>query len=116
MTPTSEKARVARLITAAAGGFLTGCSTFGVGPLSSISDNRVLGLGQKCVMLLLLPGLIGSGAVVGNVHAFSLALAACINFLFTFALLYLICSPLVIWRQSRMADAEPTSSPSGDQS
>lgn len=115
MTTTSEAARRARLIVAAAAGFLISCSTFAVGPLSVISDNRVLGLGQKVLTVLILPGLIGSGEFGGDVHAFSLATAACISFLLTFALLWLICSPVVIWVRSRIADSEPTSNPFRDQ-
>jgi phosphotransferase system glucose/maltose/N-acetylglucosamine-specific IIC component len=35
---------------------------------------------------VLIPGLIGSMAIAQNVHAFSLTLAACFNFLFYFLL------------------------------
>lgn len=97
MKAKSERIHKARLVIAAVGGLLAGSSTFAVGRLSVISNNKLLGLAQETLMVLLLPGLIGSGLLFGNVHAFPLALAACINVLLTCGLLWLVCSIVLIW-------------------
>src|SRR5215472_12374759 len=71
-------------------GLLIGSLTFVVGPISTISDNVILGAAQKTLMILLLPGLIGAGAIGGNMHAFSLAPGALINALINFCLCWLL--------------------------
>ena len=40
----------------------------------------------------LFPGLLGSMAIAGNVHAFNLWIAAAINFIFYFLVVWMICS------------------------
>jgi hypothetical protein len=57
---------------------------------SSISANPIIGFVQEAVMCLILPGLIGSMAVSGNVHAFHLWVVAVINGLFYFGLVKFI--------------------------
>ncbi|HUD23016.1 MAG TPA: hypothetical protein VMQ60_09255 [Acidobacteriaceae bacterium] len=77
------------IIAFAVGGLLAAASLT-VQQLSSISDNAVLGITQEAVMCLLIPGLIGSMVVSGNVHAFHLWVAAVINGLFYFGLVKFI--------------------------
>jgi len=84
------KAKKLQLSIAIAWGILLGSLTFAVRPISTISANFVLGAIQKGTMVLLLPGLIGSAAVAGNVHAFSLVPAAIINALFHFGIAWLL--------------------------
>jgi hypothetical protein len=79
-----------RVWIAAAVGALIGALTFAVGPISTISQNPILGVAQKFLMILLLPGLIGSSAISGNVHAFPLAPGALINALFNFCSSWLL--------------------------
>lgn len=75
-----------RIRIAAGWGLLIGSLTFAVGPISSISANPILGTAQVVLMVLLLPGLIGAGAISGNMHAFYLAPGALINAFFNFGL------------------------------
>jgi tetratricopeptide (TPR) repeat protein len=79
-----------RIRVAAGWGLLIGSLTFAVGPISSISENPILGIAQEVLMVLLLPGLIGAGAISGNIHAFYLAPGALINALFNFGLSWLL--------------------------
>lgn len=79
-----------RIRIAAGWGLLIGSLTFAVGPISSISENPILGIAQEVLMVLLPPGLIGAGAISGNVHAFYLAPGALINALFNFGLSWLL--------------------------
>ncbi len=60
--------------------------------LSSISANPIVGFVQNLVMCLIVPGLVGSMAVSGNVHAFHLWIVAAINGLLYFVLAKLIVS------------------------
>ena len=65
-------------------GGLLGSLTLAVPRLSSISDNPVIGTAQRSLFALLVPGIIGAGAVSGNVHAWQLWIAAGINVLVYF--------------------------------
>ncbi|MFC5863753.1 hypothetical protein ACFPT7_15705 [Acidicapsa dinghuensis] len=65
-------------------GCLLGFATLNMESLSDISANPILGGIQISFVTLLFPGLIGSMAFAGNVHAFSLGVAGFIN-----AILYL---------------------------
>jgi len=53
--------------------------SFDVGQLSWASANPVIGAVQWILMVLIIPGLIGSAGISGNVHAFALWPAALIN-------------------------------------
>jgi hypothetical protein len=89
-----------RLIISLAWALVVGCLTFAVGPLSSLSDSKIIALGQQFLMALLLPGLIGSGLITGNIHAFPITLAACITFFFNFGLAWLLYSLIAGWSRS----------------
>jgi hypothetical protein len=81
-------------------GILFGALTFAVGPISSISDNPIVGAVQTAAMVLMVPGLIGAGAFAGNVHAFSLVPAAIINGIVNFGLSWIVLS-LFLWIRRR---------------
>jgi hypothetical protein len=60
-------------------GGLLGSLTLAVPKLSSISENPVVGTAQRSLFALLVPGIIAAGALSGNVHTWSLWIAAGIN-------------------------------------
>jgi tetratricopeptide (TPR) repeat protein len=92
-----------RLRIAIGWGLLIGSLTFAVGPISSISENPILGIAQRLLMILLLPGLIGAGAISGNMHAFDLAPGALINALFNFGLSWLLLALVGRFRKTKNA-------------
>ena len=65
--------------------------------IATFSLEQFGGAGQVFVFLLL-PGLIGSMAISGNVHAFPLWVAAIINILFYFGLVWILG---VVWTKFR---------------
>jgi hypothetical protein len=71
---------------AALPGVLMGGLTLLVDKFASISADPLIGVIQKTVMILVIPGLIGSTIISNNVHEFSLVLAAIINTIAYFAL------------------------------
>lgn len=71
-------------------GALLGGLTFSVGTISTISANPIIGAVQILLMTLIVPGLIGSMAFVGNAHAFSLLPGAVINGLLHFVACWLL--------------------------
>jgi hypothetical protein len=77
------------------GGAVVGCLlgglTFALPSLSSISDNPLLGAVQRCVVALLLPGIIGAGTTSGNAHAWPMWLAAGLNTVLYFVVGWLVC-------------------------
>ena len=83
------------------GGFF-GSLTLAVPTLSSISENPVVGTAQRGVFSLLVPGIIGAGAVSGNVHAWPLWIAAGINMLIYFVGGWFACWA-VMWLLRRRA-------------
>jgi hypothetical protein len=85
----------------AAWGALIGALTFAVGPISTISQNPILGVAQEFLMILLLPGLIGASAVSGSMHAFPLAPGAMINVLFNFCSSWLLLALVGRFRRTR---------------
>ena len=60
-------------------GAVIGGLTLLVEKFASISANPMVGIIQRAVMILILPGLIGSTIISNNVHAFSLTVAAILN-------------------------------------
>jgi hypothetical protein len=84
-------------------GLLIGSLTFAVGSISSISENPILGIAPRLLMILLLPGLIGGGVISGNMHAFDLALGALINALFNFGLSWLLLALVGRFRRTSSA-------------
>ena len=80
-----------KVLSAAVLGGIFGCLTLAVPKLSSISENPVVGGVQKGLFSLLVPGIIGAGAVSGNVHAWPLWMAAAINMLIYFVAGWLAC-------------------------
>ena len=63
--------------------------TFNLEGLSATSDNPFLGGVQRCLVSLLLPGMFGSMAMGGNVHAWSLWVAAGLNGVIYFGLIWI---------------------------
>ena len=84
-------------------GLLIGSLTFAVGSISTISENPILGIAQKALMILLLPGLIGAGAISGNMHAFELAPGALINAALNFGLSWLFLALVGRFRRTKNA-------------
>lgn len=72
-------------------GGLLGCLTFAIPKLSLISENPVVGTVQRCVFALVLPGIMGAEAASGNVHAWSMWLAAALNMSIYFTIGWLAC-------------------------
>lgn len=68
-----------RVLFAASIAALFGVLTLLVQRVATISANPAIGVIQRVTMVLLLPGIFGSIALSGNVHAFSLGLASAIN-------------------------------------
>jgi hypothetical protein len=80
-----------KVLSAVALGGLFGALTLALPKLSSISENPVVGTAQRGFFALLVPGIIGAGAVSGNVHAWPLWIAAGINTLIYFGIGWLAC-------------------------
>lgn len=76
----------------AALGVAAGALTLSASKLSAISDNHVLGVLQRSLFVLVLPGIVGAEAVSGNIHAWPLWLAAAINLA-----IYFVVGWLVYW-------------------
>jgi hypothetical protein len=57
--------------------------------LSDVSENSIIGVARPVLFALLFPGILGSMAMSGNVHAFRLWIAAGINGLIYFGLMWL---------------------------
>ena len=72
------------------GGTLGGL-TLAIERLSVLSDNPIVGLAQRALFTLLLPGVLGSATVSGNAHAWYLWTAVAINSLVYFGLGWIIC-------------------------
>jgi len=78
-----QRAKILNTVTALGLGCLVAVLTITMGHWPSSMTERQLGL---YTIGLLLPGILGSMAVNGNVHAFHLWVAALLNFLFYFLL------------------------------
>ena len=63
-----------------------GSLTLALQSSSFLSAYPTISMGMRSIVVLLMPGLIGSMAFAGNVHAFSLWIAAIINAIFYFLL------------------------------
>jgi hypothetical protein len=81
----------AKVVSAIVLGGLLGSLTLAVPRLSSISENPVVGAAQRGLFALLIPGIVGAGAVSGNVHAWPLWIAAGINMLIYFLAGWVAC-------------------------
>jgi hypothetical protein len=81
---------------------LIGSLTFAVGLISVLSPNPIISAAQVVLMFLMLPGIIGGGAIAGNAHAFQLGIGALLNGLFHFAISWLVI-PLFRWSKKRAA-------------
>jgi uncharacterized protein (DUF2062 family) len=75
---------------------LLGIATLGMGHLSVISSNPILGIFQKSLVITLIPGLIPSVAVG------SLWIGALVNAIFYFGVVWAISS---LWRRFRRKQA-----------
>ena len=73
--------------------------TFAIQPLSSISENPVVGAAQGFLTTLIFPGILGAMALGGNVHAWYLWAAAAINALIYFGLGWLVYLLLARFRR-----------------
>ena len=71
-----------------------GCLTLVLGSSSLLSADAMR-IPTQILICFLFPGLIGSMAISGNVHTFSLAPAAIINVIVNFGFVWIISSPLV---------------------
>jgi hypothetical protein len=80
-----------RIYIGAAAGALMGGLTGAVETISTVSRNPLIGVLQETAMALIIPGLLGSAILSGNVHAFSLAFAVVINTLLYFGVGWLSC-------------------------
>lgn len=92
-----------RVCAATASGALVGGLTGAVQTIEGISGNPVLAPLKDAAMVLIIPGLIGSTILSGNVHAFSLAFAIVINAVMYFTVGWLLFPLWVrvrrIWQQ-----------------
>ena len=70
---------------AATGGLMAGV-TCAVSTIEGISNNAVVGMVKPVAMALIIPGLLGSAIMGGNIHAYSLGIASVINGIIYFAL------------------------------
>lgn len=75
-----------RLILSVLVGCVFGSLTLAMQSSSILSAYPMISMGMRSIVVLLLPGLIGSMAFAGNVHAYSLWIAAVINAIFYFLL------------------------------
>ena len=82
-----------RLYFAAGWGILMGCLTIALG--SSLFSADALRNPMQMLIYFLFPGIIGSMATDGNVHAHSLVAAAVINVLVNFGVVWFLCSLLM---------------------
>ena len=89
-----------RIYVGAAAGALMGGLTGAVETISTLSRNPVIAGLQETAMMLIIPGLLGSAIVSGNVHAFSLVFAAAINTSIYFAVGWISCS---LWRRMKQS-------------
>jgi hypothetical protein len=72
-------------------GGLMAAMTFAIPMLSSLSASLVIALVQRCMLVLLFPGIIGAGAISGNVHAWPPWIAAGLNMSIYFVIGWLSC-------------------------
>jgi len=89
----------------AAAGALMGGLTGAVETISTVSRNPLIGVLQETAMALIIPGLLGSAILSGNVHAFSLVFATVINTLIYFAVGWISCS---LWRRMKRSRQRKT--------
>jgi hypothetical protein len=72
-------------------GGLMAAMTFAIPMLSSLSASLVIARVQRCMLVLVFPGIIGAGAISGNVNAWPLWIAAGLNMSIYFAIGWLSC-------------------------
>ena len=82
------KRNTRRLLLSVIAGGVQAILTLNLEKLSAISDNSFLRGVQMCLTSLLLPGMYGSMAMGGNVHAWNLWVAASINGVVYFGLVW----------------------------
>jgi hypothetical protein len=75
-----------------------GFLTFAIPGLSTLSSNSAAASLQQLMMVLLLPGEVCAIAASGNIHAWHLWTAAAGNFIFYFAVTWLVSK---LWRALR---------------
>ena len=93
MRPFSDFKKRFRLYLSAGWGILMGCLTIALG--SSLLSAHAMQIPMRILICFLFPGLIGSMAIEGNVHLFSLAFATVINLLVNSGILWLLCSLVI---------------------
>jgi hypothetical protein len=76
------------LFVALAAGIVTALLSIGLGHL----PYSFVGNSGSFITAVLFPGLLGSAAIAGNAHAFSLLVASAINFVLYFFVVWMICS------------------------
>jgi tetratricopeptide (TPR) repeat protein len=67
-----------------------GCLTFAAGPIGWASANPIVAGFQWVLLILIMPGIIGGGAVGGSMHTVFLGVAASINGLLHFGLCWVL--------------------------
>jgi len=80
---------LSRMLFSLGAGGAFGSLTLAVEKLSAISENLIVGTTQRILFALLYPGIFGSMALSGNVHAWHLWIAAGINGFIYFGLAWL---------------------------
>ena len=75
-----------RIYVGAATGALMAGLTGAVSTIEGISNSPIAGMVKPLAMSLMIPGLLGSAIIGGNVHAYSLGIAVVINGILYFAL------------------------------
>jgi predicted Zn-dependent protease len=71
-------------------GAAIGCLTFAAGPIGWASANPIIAAAQWALLILIMPGIIGGGAVSGSVHTVFLGVGAVINALLHFGLCWVL--------------------------
>jgi tetratricopeptide (TPR) repeat protein len=71
-------------------GMAIGCLTFAAGPIGWASANPIVAGFQWALLILIMPGIIGGGAVGGSMHTVFLGVAASINALLHFGMCWLL--------------------------
>jgi tetratricopeptide (TPR) repeat protein len=71
-------------------GVAIGCLTFAAGPIGWASANPIIAAFQWALLILIMPGIIGGGAVGGSMHTIFLGIAALINALLHFGICWLL--------------------------
>jgi hypothetical protein len=90
-----------RILIALVAGLVFGALTWDISAISLLSANPAVAWIQELLSYLLMPGIVVAAAVAGNIHAWSLWLAAVGNFVFYFGLTWLAARLLFRRRKAK---------------